>query len=53
MGVVEELTRNAIGRVTAENWQKCMAHIRKLEQEYERNIKKVLQINSRRIANEM
>ena len=33
---VEQLTREAVEHVTAEDWQKCIGHTRKLEEEYRR-----------------
>lgn len=35
--VIKELTEKVIDKVTAENWQKCMAHTRKVEEEFRRN----------------
>lgn len=35
--IVEGLTKKAIDKVTAENWQKCMENTRKKEEEFRRN----------------
>ncbi|KAK4317207.1 hypothetical protein Pmani_000951 [Petrolisthes manimaculis] len=35
--VIEELTRKAMNNVTVENWQKCVAHTKKVEEEFRRN----------------
>ncbi|KAK4288468.1 hypothetical protein Pmani_038503 [Petrolisthes manimaculis] len=35
--VIEELTRKAMNNVTVENWKKCVAHTKKVEDEFRRN----------------